>query len=148
LLRKLLKKQGLAPTRITTDKLKWYPVAIRDERLYAMHDQGTARTTVPKTHTNPFGSANESSNGSSPRDRPGASCRSTPPSTRPSTSNAPFCRAVSLNRFALTRSRFGSRAGLALDPDLHRTLDAAPVDVSKPTDVNKDVNNEGGYSPV
>ncbi len=40
LLRKLLKKQGFAPTRITTDKLKSYPVAIRDERLSALHDQG------------------------------------------------------------------------------------------------------------
>jgi putative transposase len=40
LLRKLLKKHGFAPTRITTDKLKSYPVAIRDERLSAIHDQG------------------------------------------------------------------------------------------------------------
>ena len=40
LLRKLLKKQGFAPERITTDKLKSYPVAIRAERLCAVHDQG------------------------------------------------------------------------------------------------------------
>ena len=40
LLRKLLKKQGYAPTRITTDKLKSYAVAIRVERLSAVHDQG------------------------------------------------------------------------------------------------------------
>jgi transposase-like protein len=40
LLRKPLKKQGFAPTRITTDKLKSYPVAIRNERLCAVHDQG------------------------------------------------------------------------------------------------------------
>jgi len=40
LLRKLLKRQGFAPTRITTDKLKSYPVAIRKERLCAIHDQG------------------------------------------------------------------------------------------------------------
>jgi transposase-like protein len=40
LLRKLLKKQGYAPKRITTDKLKSYPVAIRNERLSALHDQG------------------------------------------------------------------------------------------------------------
>lgn len=39
LLRKLLKKQGFAPTRITTDKLKSYPVAFRQERLCAVHDQ-------------------------------------------------------------------------------------------------------------
>ncbi len=40
LLRKLLKKQGFAPERVTTDKLKSYPVAIREERLSAVHDQG------------------------------------------------------------------------------------------------------------
>jgi transposase-like protein len=36
----LLKKQGFAPTRITTDKLKSYPAAIRQEGLSAAHDQG------------------------------------------------------------------------------------------------------------
>jgi putative transposase len=40
LLRKLLKKQGFAPKRITTDKLKSYSVAIRQERLSAIHDRG------------------------------------------------------------------------------------------------------------
>ena len=40
LLRKLLKKQGFAPKRITTDKLKSCLVAIRNERLSAFHDQG------------------------------------------------------------------------------------------------------------
>ena len=40
LLRKLLKKHGFAPERITTDKLKSYAVAIREERLSAVHDQG------------------------------------------------------------------------------------------------------------
>ena len=40
LLRKLLKKQGFAPERITTDKLKSYPLAIREQKLCAVHDQG------------------------------------------------------------------------------------------------------------
>ena len=40
LLRKLLKKQAFAPKRITTDKLRSYAVAIREERLAAIHDQG------------------------------------------------------------------------------------------------------------
>ena len=40
LLRKLLKKHGFAPKRITTDKLKSYAVAIRKEGLSAVHDQG------------------------------------------------------------------------------------------------------------
>ena len=40
LLRKLLKKQGFAPKQITTDKLRSYGTAIRQERLSAVHDQG------------------------------------------------------------------------------------------------------------
>jgi len=40
LLRKLLKKQRFPPERITTDKLKSYAVAIRTERLSAVHDRG------------------------------------------------------------------------------------------------------------
>jgi putative transposase len=40
LLRKLLKRPGFAPQCITTDKLKSYPHAIREQRLYAVHDQG------------------------------------------------------------------------------------------------------------
>jgi putative transposase len=40
LLRKLLKKRGFAPKRITTDKLNSYPAAIREQRLSAIHDQG------------------------------------------------------------------------------------------------------------
>lgn len=37
LMRRLLKKQGWAPTRITTDKLKSYHVAIRILGLTAEH---------------------------------------------------------------------------------------------------------------
>ena len=38
--RKLLKKQGFAPKRITTYRLRSYSAAIRQERLSAIHDQG------------------------------------------------------------------------------------------------------------
>ena len=38
--RQHFEKHGVAPTWITTDKLKSYPIAIRDERLSAVHDQG------------------------------------------------------------------------------------------------------------
>lgn len=40
LMRKLLKKQGFAPARIVTDKMRSYPVAFRDLRLNAVHDCG------------------------------------------------------------------------------------------------------------
>lgn len=40
LMKKLLKKQGLAPTRIVTDGLGSYPVALRSMGLIAIHDRG------------------------------------------------------------------------------------------------------------
>ena len=40
LLRKLLKKQGFPPKRLTTDRLRSYQAAIKQERLSAIHDQG------------------------------------------------------------------------------------------------------------
>ncbi len=40
LMKKLLKKQGFAPTRIVTDKLRSYPSAFRAIGLAAEHDRG------------------------------------------------------------------------------------------------------------
>ncbi len=40
LMKKLLKKQGFAPTRIVTDKLRSYPAAFRAIGLAAEHDRG------------------------------------------------------------------------------------------------------------
>ena len=40
LMTKLLKKQGFAPTRIVTDKLRSYPAAFRAMGLTAVHDRG------------------------------------------------------------------------------------------------------------
>ena len=54
LLRKLLKKQGFAPKRITTDKLKSYSVAICKERLCAVHDQGLRANNRAENSHQPF----------------------------------------------------------------------------------------------
>ena len=70
LLRKLLKKQGFAPKRITTDKLKSYAVAIRKERLTAIHDRDCGRTIEPRIHTSRYVDANENNSGSIHRDPP------------------------------------------------------------------------------
>jgi transposase-like protein len=40
LMRKLLKKHGFAPTRITTDKLRSYGAAFAELKLSALHEQG------------------------------------------------------------------------------------------------------------
>ncbi len=39
-MKKLLKKQGFAPSRIVTDKLRFYPSAFRAIGLVAEHDRG------------------------------------------------------------------------------------------------------------
>lgn len=95
-------------------------------------NRGCARTTVPKIHTSPFEDANESSRGLSPPDRPNAFCPSTPPSTKPSTSNAISCRAASSNSFVLMRSLHGGRAGLPIEPGQDRLLGDHSVNVSTP----------------
>ena len=84
MLRKLLKKQGFAPKRITTDKLKSYAVAIRKARLTAVHDQGLRANNRAENSHQPFVDANENNSGSSRRDRPSGFRRSTLPSTTPS----------------------------------------------------------------
>jgi len=43
LMRKLLKKQGFAPTEITTDKLRSYGAAFGGIGLTARHEQGLRR---------------------------------------------------------------------------------------------------------
>ncbi|MEX2408996.1 MAG: DDE-type integrase/transposase/recombinase, partial [Rhodovibrionaceae bacterium] len=63
LLRKLLKKQGFAPKRITTDKLKSYAVAIRKERVTAIHDQGLRANNRAENSHQPCGDASENSSG-------------------------------------------------------------------------------------
>jgi len=51
LLRRLLKKQGVAPTRITTDKLRSYHVAIRTLGLTAEHiDNKRANNRAENSH--------------------------------------------------------------------------------------------------
>ena len=51
LMRKLLKKQGWAPTRITTDKLRSYYVAIRTLGLTAQHiDHTRANNCAENSH--------------------------------------------------------------------------------------------------
>jgi putative transposase len=49
LMRKLLKKQGFAPTQVTTDKLRSYGAAFRDIGLAARHEQGRRKNEgVPR----------------------------------------------------------------------------------------------------
>lgn len=49
LMKKLLKRQGFAPTRIVTDKLRSYRSAFRSIGLGAVHDQGLHSVSCPST---------------------------------------------------------------------------------------------------
>ena len=103
LLRKLMKKHGFAPKRITTDKLKSYPVAIRkaNNRAENSHQSVRRRERKQKRFS---------------QDPPNGSWRSTSPSTTPSTSNAIFYRAASSMNFEPRRLRSGGKVGSL--PDL------------------------------
>ena len=51
LMKKLLKRQGFAPTRIVTDRLQSYPAAFRTIGLTAQHDRGLrANNRAEKSH--------------------------------------------------------------------------------------------------
>ena len=73
LMRKLLKKQGWTPTRITTDKLRSYHVAIRTLGLTAQHIDNRRAKIVPRIRISPSGVENENSSVSNHRVRPNAS---------------------------------------------------------------------------
>ena len=72
LMRKLLKKQGWAPTRITTDKLRSYHVAIRTLGLTLNTSTIGVRIIVPRIRISPSGVENENSSVSNHRVRPNA----------------------------------------------------------------------------
>jgi len=62
----LLKKQGFAPKRITTDRLKFYAVAIREERLTAVHAQWLRATNGRRIHTSRFVDEGKNNGASTP----------------------------------------------------------------------------------
>ena len=85
--------------------------------------------TEPKTHTSRCDDANENNSGSSRRDPPNGSWRSTPPSTTLSTSNAIFYPAASSRRFEPRRSRSGIKVGLPPELDHDPIVATATVNV-------------------
>ena len=72
LMRKLLKKQSWTPTRITTDKLRSYHVAIRTLGLTLNTSTIGVRIIVPRIRISPSGVENENSSVSNHRVRPSA----------------------------------------------------------------------------
>ena len=83
LMRKLLKKYGVTPATIVTDKLGSYRSALRGDTT-----QVAGRITGQRIPTSHCDNANDGRSASSPPDRHSAFSQSTPPSTMCSMSNA------------------------------------------------------------
>ena len=132
LLRKLLNKQGFAPKRITTDKLRSYAVAIRKERLSAVHEQRLRANNRAENSHQPVRRRERKqqrfkSPGSAQRFLSIHAAVKTP-----STSNAIFCHAESSRPFELRRLPSGSSAASQPDPDHGEFRPTASVNVSMP----------------
>jgi hypothetical protein len=85
LLRKLLKKQGLAPDVRVTYKLRWYGAATFGMGLSARHEQGCGGTIGLRIRINRFDDASGSCSVSDRPDQPNDSCLFTSPSKTLST---------------------------------------------------------------
>src|SRR6202171_1934410 len=88
LMRKLLKKQGFAPTLLTTDKLGSYGAAVRHLRLTCRHEQGLRKNNRAENSHQVVRRRERRCNASSQLDPRSASSASMPPSTTHSIFNA------------------------------------------------------------
>ncbi len=132
LLRKLLKKQGFAPKRITTDKLKSYAVEIRKERLTAIHDQGLRANNRAENSHQPVRRRERKQQRFN---SPGSAQRFLSIHAavyNASTSSAIFYPAAFSRRFEPRRSLSGIKAGVLPDPDHDPIVPNAAVNVSMP----------------
>jgi transposase-like protein len=117
LLRKLLKRQGFAPSVIVTDKLRSYGAALPLVGFSGQHDQGLRANNRAENSHQPVRRRERKMQASSRPARPSASSPSTPPFTTPSTSSdlsslvplppLPLCRSLHLEQ----RDRYGLKAG-------------------------------------
>ena len=121
-------RQRVSPRTISNPMLS--PSTKSGFPFFMIRDCG--RTIEPKTHTSRCAAENENSSGSNRRGRPSGSFQSTPPSRTPSTSNAIFYPDVFSRSFEPRRLLSGIRVGLLPDPDHHKTLATAAVNVSMP----------------
>jgi transposase-like protein len=88
LMRKLLRKQGVAPKLVVTDKLRSYGAAFRDLRLTCRHDQGLRKNNRAENSHQVVRGESARCSGSSRQHPRSASSACTPPSTIRSTINA------------------------------------------------------------
>ncbi len=120
LMKKLLKKQGSAPIRIVTVKLRPYTSAFRAIGLAEEHARGLRANNRAENSHQPVRRREKNSKGSSHAARRNASFSSTPRPTTASTTSATSSNGPCTSSFEPHRSRFGKAR--ASRPDLGSEL--------------------------
>jgi transposase-like protein len=121
LMRKLLRKQGVAPKTVTTDKLRSYSAAFQHLGLPATMSRECDRTIGPRTHIRWCDDGSASCSASNHRAPPSASSVCTPLSTTHST----FSGILSLARPFGSSDQMQLRNGAARPPS-HEAEPVAP----------------------
>ena len=133
LLRKLLKRQGFAPTVIVTDKLRSYGAALSLVGFSGRHDQSLRANNRAENSHQPVRRRERKMQGFKSVGSAHASSLSTPPFTTSSTSSDIYFRAPPSTAFVLPLITPGTRRPLRLKGGRPRTQRRPTgVNVSKP----------------
>ena len=112
LMKKLLKRYGIRPSLVVTDKLRSYRCASRNLGLGGVHRQGSGPTIALRTRISPSDDASAKCSASNRSVQPSAFWSSTPRPTTPSTTNVTFCADPTTSTFDPEPSRPGLRCPL------------------------------------
>ena len=127
LMRKLLKKQGWAPTRITTDNLKSYHVAFRTLGLTAEHiDNKRANNRAENSHQPVRRRERKQQRFKSPGSAQRSPRISNPRSTTPSPSSVIYSADPRSSGFAPTPSKYGKARARQPEKESMRSLVGTP----------------------
>ena len=106
---KLLKKQGFAPSRVVTDRLRSYPAGFRAIGLTAEHDRGLQANNRAENCISRYDAENENCSGSNRPAQPNVSSPSMPPHSTHSPINVICCADRISRSFAPVPSAPGPR---------------------------------------
>jgi transposase-like protein len=147
LVKKLLKKQSFALSRIETGKLRSYPAAFRAIGLVAEHNRGQRGNNRAENSHQPVRRRERKQQRFGHRARRNASSTSTPRSTTFSTTSGTFSNDPCTKGFEPDRSRYGNaRAPPDFDSELSK-LRAAAIHVTTPIHIIVDFLTKFCHTP-